>query len=217
MDQAELGKRYGLSASADYAVPPAEPNATMDSPIGAYAPPERAIDEAVQEWSNVGKYPTPGTIAPRTWYRRLDADKAARHAVEDQDADGWTEVKGGSGHPTAENPRRRPSPEPRPTSSMSPANYSFTVAPGSKNGDSARYLNGEHFSMADHRRNYDTNLLGTQPVRTWRNTLRISPVPWDMDVTDVPPDGNSAVVQSAAIKGYEVPSSGDITNRSWRI
>jgi hypothetical protein len=141
---------------------------------------------------------------PEEYFDKRDADKKQRHSVEHQDADGWTESKGIL--PTdmrwEYNPRLKPPPEPRKTSVMAPTTYSFTRP---FMDGFARTFNGTHFSMADHRRNYE--ILGMAPTRTPRNTYRIEPTPWDVDIVDLPPSYEPDAVQ-ARLRGVEVPGSG---------
>lgn len=141
---------------------------------------------------------------PEEFWDRLDADKARRHSVEKVDADGWTEQKGYKRF--APNPRSTPPPETRPTQQMAPRSYSFE-RPFDQH--SARQFNGWHFSMADHRREYE--ILGMAPVRSMRNTYRIEPRPWDVDVVDLPPDNDHPV--EARIRSVELP----YPTRTWRL
>lgn len=137
--------------------------------------------------------------APEEHYSRLGADIASRHAVEDIDADGWTEQKGGSGKRAAPNPRATPPPETRPTMQMAPRSYFFTRP---FDMHSARSFNGLHFSMADHRREYE--ILGMAPVRTGRNTYRLEPPPWDENVVDLPPSATPQM-PSGRIRAVDIP------------
>jgi hypothetical protein len=147
------------------------------------------------------------------WARR-DADEARRHSVEFQDADGWTEQKGYKRW--APNPRSVPVPEDRPTMQMAPTTYQFTRPFDQFNrvyGDtivgSKRELNGTHFSMADHRRDYP--ILGMAPPnRVRRNTFRLTPAPWDTDLVDLPPATQSPYER---VRSVEVPQN----NRSYRL
>jgi hypothetical protein len=185
-------------------------NGVMDSPIGAYAYALREEIGGTPDPMRIGRLAVrdrrgdPGQ-PPERWFSRLDADDKARHSVEDQDADGFEIFKGGSGKPAAENPRRRPGPEPRPLSRMSPRTYSFTRP----EWGGPRALNGEHFSMADHRRDYP--ILGMQPVRASRNTYRVMPAPWDEDMVDVAPN-DPTDVPAGRIQSVAVPLS-----NSWRL
>jgi hypothetical protein len=200
---------YAMPHSRDFAVPsPNDENGTLDSPIGAYAPSLRVEvgntpdPMRIQQMRTRDFRPEPAS-APEVFFDQLDADKAIRHSVETLDADGWEEFKGGSGKPAARNPRSNPGPEPRPMMRMSPANWSFTRPMWG----GPRRLNNMHFSMADHRRDYP--ILGTQPVRNWRNTYRIQPVPFDLDMVDVPPN-DPTDVPSARIQAVEVPLSSPV-------
>jgi hypothetical protein len=202
---------YALPSGGNYAAPsPDAENGIMDSPIGAYSPSLRSQPGDTPDPMRTGHLrvrdmrPNPQG-APETHYRVLDADDRERHSVEYQDADGFEEFKGGSGKPAARNPRETPPAEPRPTSRLAPRTYSFTRP---FFGGPMR-LNGEHFSMADHRREYP--ILGTQPVKEWRNTYRVAPAPADMDMVDVAPN-NPRDVPSARIVSVEVPLS-----RGWRL
>lgn len=164
-------------------------------------------------------YPNGGD-PPEEYYGGLDAEKKARHSVEKQIADeGWQENKAYAGYPDpyagadrwAHNPRRIPPKESRVTQLLSPANYSFTRPFGWGLPKLSRKPNatGEHFSMADHRRNYE--ILGMQPPRQWRNTYRLDPIPWDQNVVDVP-----VTVQPQ--NGQIVASDfNPLTSRSWRL
>lgn len=149
--------------------------------------------------------------APEEFYRPLDADDAKRHSAEEIDADGWTEKK--DSYKIGPDPRWNPPGETRVTEQMAPRSYSF-VRPfdqGSK-GNGARQLNGMHFSMADHRRDYE--ILGMQPWAPRRNTFRVDPAPWDTDMYDVPPESDNGTLTQARIQSYEIPGNGD---RSYRL
>lgn len=141
---------------------------------------------------------------PQEFWEPIDRDRRNRHSVETVDADGWTELKGEKR--AARDPREIPPPENRPTMKMAPRTYSFTRP---FDQTIAREFNGMHFSMADHRRNYE--ILGMAPIRTSRNTFRIEPVPWDQDIVDLPP--HSSYTPDARLRGSEVPAA----NRSWRL
>lgn len=202
----EQNIEYAPAEFRAYAAPPnsagaIETDGNMVSPIGAWAP--KAKEE-------IGNTPDPQRIQhmarqdrnvpdgdpPTRWYSRLSRNLFARHSVESQDADGWTEQVRGSGEPTAIDPRRYPIANTRPTQAMAPRTYFFTRPMW---GGSVS-LTGEHFSMADHRRNYD--ILGMQPVRTWRNTYRKDPQPWDTDMVDEPADyprGPAMTIQSIEV------------------
>lgn len=137
-----------------------------------------------------------------------DADKKARESVTYQDADGWEEKKARKS--VGRNPRETPPPETRMTEKLSPSNYTF-LRPFDQlsKGNGARHFNGNHFSMADHRREYE--ILGMQPVRNSRNTYRIEPGPWDRNLVDMPPIEPAS---PGPIQAVDLPPSG---SRSWRL
>jgi len=160
---------------------------------------------------------------PDEFWQQLDADKEKRYSVEQQDADGWEETKGGFGFPGpsaganrwAANPRAIPPPEPRDTSRLAPRSYNFLrpfMTGQPKMGQ--RNLNGWHFSMADHKRT--SEILGMAPQRMpgigTRNTYRITPGPWDENLIDRPAQSTEPRLQ--AVPAIEVPSN---NTRSWRL
>lgn len=148
----------------------------------------------------------PGEGNPVSWWRRFTRDTTARYSVEYQDADG---------HEVAPKFLRRMKPRPvpsdagetRPTMRMNPHTYVFTrpvEAPMVP-------LNGVHFSMADHRRDYP--ILGMEPPRKIRrNTYRIEPEPWDTNLVDMPAPVDSS--PDAGVVAVNVPPAG---NRAWRL
>jgi hypothetical protein len=151
----------------------------------------------------------PPDQAPEIWYGRRDADDKTRHSVEHQDADGWEELKGVTANDRrwAPNPRSTPQPETRRTQHMSPATYSFTRP---FDTGYARTLNGNHFSMAAHRRDYP--VLGMAPIVRPRNTFRATPIPWDIDVVDVPQESTAPDIPYGRMVSPELP-----LNRRWRL
>lgn len=150
--------------------------------------------------------------APEDWYRPQDLDDKTRHAVEDQDANGWVEQK--ARYKIGPDPRWNPPQETRMTEQLSPRSYSFTrpFDQGSK-GNGARHLNGIHFSMADHRRNYP--ILGMRPWGQNRNTYRIDPAPWDAEMYDVPPEQQPETTSQGRIQAVDIPES--LGARSYRL
>lgn len=165
----------------------------------------------------------PDTGNPDEYYAPEFRDINARESVTSQDADGWTETKDypGFGDPGrgaerwAHNPRRVPPPEPRLTTTMAPRSYSFLRPFGSglpKEG--AKYFTGDHFSMADFRRNYQIDHVGGMlPQNTRRrNTYRLEPAPWDANQVDTPPDNIPAPTQIQP-QTIEAPYE----SRSWRL
>lgn len=219
-----------------YAVPGlTEENGYSDSPVAAWGPTLRVSPTGIPDGSRVGQTPRrdyrpePGQPPDRFW-QTLDADRDTRYgASEIVDGNGWNENKlGKSGgvNPGANvyarwapNPRSTPPPEPRVTSSLVPRTYSYErpfdqlnrAYPDAVVGSMRRFL-GIHFSMADHRRNYE--IMGMAPQRRpgfgTRNTYRLDPVPWDTNIVDrveQPGPVNQVLTQR------EVPA----TTRSYRL
>lgn len=206
---------YVAIPNADYAAPGLE----VDAPYNDY--PGWGPKLTVQGVSGTPDAHRLETVPTRdfhpvdeaTFFRNRDAEKAKRYSVEDQDADGWEEQK--SRKAVGRNPRETPPPETRPTERMSPRSYSFMRPFDQQHkGNGARQFNGVHFSMADHRRNYDANLMGMQPVTTRRNTYRIEPGPWDAGIVDVPPEVDPGEVYNARMPIVDVPMN---RNRSGRL
>lgn len=198
-----------------YAVPDISEDAPYIDTQG-WAPSLRLGAESTPDDSRLGQRPLhdfySDSSAPEVFYEKRDADKARRHSVEDIDANGWEEGRGitPGDRRWADNPRRNPPPGIRPaTEDMSPRTYSYTrpfMQGNPKMGQ--RDLNQDHFSMADHRRNYPVGDMGA--VKTARNTYRVDPTPWDADMVDVPaPSG----ITNGRIQAVEV----EHPTRSWRL
>lgn len=215
---------YPDAIMSRYAVPDhLAADAPYNDTIG-WAPVPRIVVSSTPDAMRLGRVPArdmrpEGNRPAEEWYRPQDVDKKARHSAEDQDADGWTETKVYPTYPNpaagfnrfALNPRGMPPPEPRLTQQMAPRTYTFTrpfMWGLPKEG--ARQFNGNHFSMASHRREYD--ILGMAPQRRSRNTYRLTPQPWDADIVDVPPD-TSDDSPNARIQAMDVPYA----SRSWRL
>lgn len=155
-----------------------------------------------------------GTLMHDGLSDRLDADQVQRSRAGDENtvSTGWVTAPGlqQGDRRWAENPRSVPPAEPRITSRLAQNTWSFTrwfdqlnrTHDGDVPTGSARRFNGLHFSMADHRRNYD--IYGMRPVTSRRNTYRIEPTPWDIDIVDMPPAANSNI-PDARILGIELP------------
>lgn len=146
------------------------------------------------------------------FYRQRDADEKQRESVTEQDGNGWDEKK--DRYKIGPDPRWNPPAETRVTEKLSPRRYSFT-RPFDQltKGNGARQLNGQHFSMADHRRDYP--ILGIRPWSQHRNTYRVDPAPWDAEMYDVPPESTMGAVSNGRIQAVDVP--GDSGNRSFRL
>lgn len=197
---------YPFAESAAFASPGLdEENGYVDLPGLGYAPPHR-ISVASDEASIKDFRPEPNRPPEEFWDAQNDT--VERHGVEYQDADGFEVSREGSGKPHAAHPESiRPVP-PRLTDKLSPHSYTFT-RPFDQHAE--RQFNGEHFSMADHRRTYE--VTGMAPVRTPRNTYRIPPTPWDQDIVDMAPDREPDTVQARIVQ-VELPVPVD---RSYRL
>lgn len=202
--------RYAADSSAD--------DGYMDHPAGEWAPTltpgtGRIPDNRRMQRIPLYQYRPPANVAPEQWWNGPHGpgqEQIARHrAVETQDADGWEMTRGltyETNKRAAPDPRRTPPPEPRLTNKMAPTTYSYT-RPFNK-GTSER-LNGNHFSMADHRRTYD--VYGMAPVYSRRNTYRADPLPWDTNIVDQAPAYQPT---PGRINAVEVADS---AGRSWRL
>jgi hypothetical protein len=125
-----------------------------------------------------------GDEPPTRFYGPLDAETKRRESITGTDAVGWQEQTGE--YLPGPDPRwNPPSDKDRLTSGMSPASYSFhRPFDQLSKGNGARTFNGMHFSMADHRRNYPIGEMDS--AKSYRNTYRASPIPWDADTYDAP-------------------------------
>lgn len=205
---------YAVPQHGSYAVPSIHAGGPHNKDFG-WAPGQRVPAPSATEYPSAQRLQTIPRYSftpnpedpPEKWYGYRDADEKHRHSVEDIDADGWTELKGvGPNDRRWEpNPRSVPQPETRPTQQMAPRSYSF-VRPFDTGY--ARTFNGFHFSMADHRRNYE--ILGMAPVSSRRNTFRAEPVPWDTDIVDMPEDNETATPY------YRLQSPDLPPQRRWR-
>jgi hypothetical protein len=217
----EFAQPEYAQSSNRYAVPP-EGDAPYIDALG-WAPSLRLGPESVPDANRLGTLPLrqmrpDATQAPEEWYAPQDADAARRNSVQTVHGVPWDENQEYPGYPAASagqhrfapNPRGNPSPNSRVTQSLSPRTYSFWKPFGAGSQESARTFNGLHFSMADHRRNYD--ILGMAPVKSRRNTYRLDPGPWDANLVDMPPVNTTPVVMEVA-----QPVDVDYQSRSWRL
>lgn len=152
------------------------------------------------------------TVNQDRFYRKVDADEKARESVVTLNATLKDEPVGAySGKQVENSPYRKGWPEPkRLTMRKSPNSWffwrPFDTDKVAKVG--ARELNGDHFSMADHRRTYP--IMGMEPVHRGRNTYRIEPPPWDEELVDGPTNS----------PGYQVPINYETRtdgSRSYRL
>lgn len=214
-DQSDIAT-YGMPDSA-YAAPDIHRDAPYNDEFGWAVHPKIGVDntpDAMRELSfPVRETRPPGNVSDKPFYRAEDADEQARESVTDQDANGWNEPTKDH-YKVGRNPRENPPPETRPTEQMSPRSYSFT-RPFDQltKGNGARHLNGQHFSMADHRRDYE--ILGMRPWSAHRNTYRVDPAPWDADMYDVPPTSTEGTYVNGRVQAVDIPY--DSGNRSYRL
>jgi len=192
-------------------------NGYVDSPVGAWSPPLRTAPGSTPDPMRIGQMvqrdyrPTPLTQAPETWWLGTGPghEVQGRHNVSEfVDADGMESSTGG-GKRAAPDSRRTPPPEPRPTNRLSPHRYVFTRSFDHTTPDR---FTGDHFSMADHRRNYP--VLGMAPVISKRNTYRADPAPWDTNIVDYPPASNAYTGAGGSMLTAELPLR---SNRSGRL
>jgi len=206
---------YGRPDSA-YAAPDIHRDAPYNDEFG-WGPKTRlgveSTPDAMREMSApVRDVRPPGNQNPKPFYAAQSVDEDKRESVTDQDANGWNEKK--DRYKIGPDPRWNPPAETRPTEKLSPRSYSFTrpFDQGTK-GNGARTLNGMHFSMADHRREYE--ILGMKPWAQSRNTYRVDPAPWDADMYDVPPASTEGTYVNGRIQAVDVPYSN--SDRSYRL
>lgn len=196
--------------------PPGDPYAnTLSNP---FLGPEDTLSNAIPDPMRVKEFPIRTEFPdparpPQDFYLGVNGvgrDLVQRHSVESQKANAW-EVAAPTVERYAQNPRNNLYPEGgnvagftqstpgtvRPTARQSPNYYAFTRP---YDQAYARRLNGSHFSMADHRRNYP--VFGMAPAKTWRNTSRIDPAPWDANIVD---HANPATTLAPQIPQYEAP------------
>lgn len=215
------GGQYGNAA--DYGTPNnafAAPGPGTDAPYTdtfGWSPSPRISVSSTPDAMRLQSFPVrtvrPGdSDAPEVYYGPLDADDKQRHSVENVDADGIEILK--DSFRRAADPRWNPPAETRITEKLSPHRYSFfrPFDQGIK-GNGARHLNGTHFSMADHRREYD--ILGMQPYSARRNTYRAEPTPWDADMYDVPDPSTVGTLYQGRFQATELPVSDN--SRSFRL
>lgn len=217
--EAELS-RYAVNTPGD----PTQPNPYMANPAGGWAPSLRLSPVGVPDETrlNEGEYvpthaPADGEEMARRYWEKRNAETDERYSVETVAPKEFEETKDGFGHPVAAlgfnrfapNPRATPPAEPRWTQRLSPHRYSY-VRPFQ--GGTPHRFTGEHFSMADHRRDYD--VYGMQPPRrpggSTRNTYRLPPAPWDAHIQDEAPPQAPVHLENVDV---DVPQP----SRSWRL
>lgn len=153
------------------------------------------------------------TVDQDSWYAR---NRNANYVTRRSDADVhvsdtfYPVQHGPSGKQVTDSPYRPGWPDPkRITIGVNPNSWNFTRK---FDQTPARHLTGEHFSMAGHRRNYDT--FGMRPVSMARNTYRLDPTPWDAAMYDSPANTPEYEVGTAS---RESAPAADYGTRSYRL
>lgn len=154
------------------------------------------------------------TKPPQEFYQPWESehDQREESMQEKQDSDGWERLTSNQKLMGGRvGGKDRPPEGYRPTQKLSPGNFQFfRLFDQGQKGLGPRRFNGLHFSMADHRRNYEIN--NEYATKSRRNTYRLDPPAWDTDIVDRP---GPAEFPSAV---YEEPAlSGGSGNRSWRL
>lgn len=163
---------------------------------------------------------------PSRFWTNKNSDRLARGSVEklfsgSNDTGSNGGFQGGNGTtswetlPTqehmADDPKRTPVPNTRPTQSQSPSNYRFYAPMRSGKGD-LPHLNGNHFSMATIGKTYP--IKGMRPAQRLRNTFRLEPPPRDAQSMDVPAASPTVPAQEYVTP---VPATASPGKRSFRL
>ncbi len=181
----------GMGGNPAYAAPTAGNTQYMDTPAGGWSArlreypggvpdPGRMKDEPLYQYRPDGDEP------PEEWWLGAGPGRVKQEqhtTIETVDGDGWQSFQPQYGvKRAAPDVRRNPPPVNRPTSTMAPRSYWMT-RPFDQRFE--HRLTGQHFSMADFRRNYP--ILGMAPKPWRRNTYRMDPAPWDTNIVDYEP------------------------------
>lgn len=173
----------------------------LNQRVGATPDPMRTKQMPQQE-----SYPDPGLQGPGEWYYGVHGnanDRLARARAETEVAAPIPGIV-----PTIErfapDPKSVRQPQYRATQRNSPSTWSFTRPFDQR---MARRLNGNHFSMADHRRNYP--IYGMEAAQPWRSTVITQPAPWGQNLT--------VNAQSASYQPNPIIPTPDVgvPNRGW--
>ena len=219
---------YATAVTDQYAVDrPGDtnnPSPWMDNPAGGWAPSLRLSPTGTPDTTrlNEGEYvtthaPASGLSDTRGYWDTRNADHNQRTDVEDVATVGLTEspTQGGMPNPAfgggrwALPARWTPPAEPRVTNRLNPHQYRFWRP---FNGRTPHRFNGMHFSMADHRRDYEIYGMAPQrrPGGSTRNTYRLPPAPWDAYLQDQAPRDLPEHLEN-------VQSDVPYPSRSWRL
>lgn len=178
----------GAPGTPQYAAPQAGNTQYVNSPNSNWAPVLRGFpggtpDPGRNKTEPLYQYGPHDDEVPQDWWLGPGPGRVKQEqhtALESVDADGMPEFFPEKGTKrAAPDPRRTPPDTIRLTNLLSPHRYSFTREFDQR---FEHHLTGQHFSMADHRRNYP--ILGMNPTPVRRNTYRIDPAPWDTNIVD---------------------------------
>jgi len=186
-----------------YALPGSPYSEQLSETIGATPDPQREQKEKIWAYRSNPQHPT------RFW-SRLFADRKARESVtqtREQITEQKDERASQGGTRFAPNPALTPPPETRMTEQLSPSTYGFTRP---MTGGTPVRLNGNHFSLADHRR-MDAEIYGMQPPRAMRSSQRLDVAPWGTNVFDKAPQ------TEYPDEVYTVTESPEPGNRAYRL
>lgn len=215
------GGVYAAPQSTAFSAPPlGVHDGYADTPNASWAPKPIGSPYGGVAQGNALATVYPAGAPPTRYYGQFFANWRDRHSVEQIDANGATETRPQFSYSAmrAPDPRWTPKPVGRVTADLMPRNY-FFLRPVDSVNLGARQLSGNHFSMADHVRQQQTmnrSTLGTQPVKGWRNTMRLDPTPWDTGSGDVNAD-TTPPVTPARVQVVDLQPSMAATNRSWRL
>ena len=143
----------------------------------------------------------PADQPPGTYWQRRNAWRIDNFRHDRQTPPQYPQTNGR--YRPADDPKREPPLPNRVTAFLSPSSTRFVTASpiGSRQ---AKRLNGNHFSMASHRRAYPIG--GMEPARRFRNTYRIEPDSREDRVTDLPPETNDQKGEVTFTSPVVVPS-----------
>lgn len=152
--------------------------------------------------------PAPDPTYTERYWRKIDTDDRQRHSVQERDSNGWET-------PVVYRTSFVPATREPPNRITAYAHYELDsqVQTVGRTGMQPYNLNGNHFSLADHRRDYE--IYGQVPVKRSRNTYRVEPTPWDLNIRDVPARDGIPVQAETEVPASTVSSY--MGNRSYRL
>jgi len=186
-----------------YAAPGSPYADNLQMQIGGTPDPQREQKERIYAYRS-------NPAHPRRFWKRLFADRKIRESVTNQTGqmDELQDPRAALGATRfAPNPGSIPVGSSRVTEELSPSTYSFTRP---MTGGTPHRFNGDHFSLADHRR-MDAEIYGMAPPRAARSSQRLDVAPWGTNVYDKAP------ATEYPDEVYQTASMPDSTNRSYRL